>query len=213
VKLKLIEKPKLMLVEGDDDRQVLYEAAIYWGVYDDLHIHDCGGSSKISSTVTSLDGLTGWSMVKSLVIVRDAEEDPAEAIKDTTDALKVLKVPCPDNPFEFKSDGEIRVAYGIIPGTTTVGEEGTAVYKEGALEDILIEAIEPNAKVMDCVERFLECSTQTGLEFHAIKSKFYAYLSADKKLAGCTPKRLAQRSALNWGIKAFEPIKELLLGM
>jgi hypothetical protein len=131
-KANAIRQPKLLVVEGNHERDFFESWLITLGITN-IQFMPIGGKTLLRDNLAGLvkqkpflDG-----NVSSIVIVRDADDNPAGAFTSVRDAVQDIGLPVPSRSFEMISENDLLVAIAIVP----------AEDKLGALEELLIETV------------------------------------------------------------------------
>jgi len=87
--------------------------------------------------------------LQGLLVIADADENPAKSFKDVTDALDNAQFPKPTDPFQVQDINGFRSAVYLIPAQ---GETGT-------LEHLLLRATFLKSQGLEqCLAQFSECT-------------------------------------------------------
>lgn len=139
-----ILNPHLLIVEGEDDAS-FFKAFIRHLNISNIQVLPIGGKTKTRENLKALRAAPNFLEVVSLIIARDADENPKGAFQSVQDALRAVGFSAPVRPFEF-STGEPQVMVMILP------EEG----KTCALEDLCLCSVAEDA-ILYCVKQHFEC--------------------------------------------------------
>ena len=142
-----IEKPVQLLVEGKD--QLNFFEAIIRRVElgSKLQVQDFGGVRELRGFLLALVDTPKFDTVKSIGIVRDAEQDAAGARQSVNDSLRHVGLPSPGDA-GGRGDGPVVVQTLILPG------EGA---EAGMLETLLCRSV-ADELVNDCIADFFGCA-------------------------------------------------------
>lgn len=169
-----ISAPKLLLVEGNDD-QGFFQKLIEEISIDNIQVHSmCGKKSFRTSDLNSVIIAPNFKRtVKSLGIIRDANDDASAAFSGICTVLKNLSLPVPSQPMEI-INGNLKIGVLIIPPNTPKGE----------LEDLCLSLIKGCAE-MECIDNYFKCLKQklASREFpeNFSKAKIKAFLASRRK--------------------------------
>ena len=133
-----------LLVEGNDPRN-FFEAFIEHLALADIQIQNFGGVSELGGFLRAFVNSPGFSTVRRLGIVRDAETSAEGAFQSIQSALSNAALPVPDSPVEC-TGGSPAVAVLILPGDN----------RQGMLETLLCESIAATP-VEGCIDDFFNC--------------------------------------------------------
>jgi hypothetical protein len=197
-----ISGPNLLAVEGRDALAFFSRFRDSLGLRDTIQVIDFGSVSELRKRILGLPATSGFSAVKALGIIRDAEADPAAAFQSVRDALQRAKLPAPSAVGQMIVTRP-RVGIFILPdGTST-----------GSLETLLLRTVAGDP-AMPCIEDFFTCIQQrTGIrQANRDKARVHAFL-ASRDDPGL---RSGQAFAAGyWPPEhpAFEPVRDFLRGL
>ena len=116
--------------------------------------------------------MTGFSDVKVLAIIRDADNDANAAFKSISNILRKEGLKPATKVTQF-SDGIPKIGIFIMPGNSDAG----------MLEDLCLKTVENNP-AMDCVRPFGNCISELEESpNNIVKAKAQAFLAAMPELA------------------------------
>lgn len=137
-------KSKILLVEGNDPRN-FFEAFVRHLSIDNIQIQNFGGITQLRDFLEGLVGATGFRVVESIGIVRDAETSAESAFQSVQSSLKNAALPVPNRP-ERRTDASPAVTVLILPGNN----------QQGMLETLLCESFAGTPE-NDCIDAFFAC--------------------------------------------------------
>ena len=173
-----------------------------------IEIKDYGGNSELPTHLKTLKLLDGFDDVKSILIIRDAETDYKEALKDIKYALKENDFAVPSGSCEkvVSNDG-IAIGFLLFP---TCSKE----LKNGTLEDLCLKILsEDNVdKVKSVVDNYLDEMRKEGYtklkKYH--KSVLHSYLSAKDEYVTLKLGEAAKSGAFNFKSKELDSLLEFI---
>ena len=143
--LKAIERGIQLLVEGNDARN-FFGAFVKHLLYQDVQVQNFGGVNELRGFMEALTVAPDFRNVRSIGIVRDAENSAVGAFQSIRDSLEHAGLPVPRRPAEPAGEHpSVRVL--ILPG----GEDS------GMLETLLCKTFASTA-VDGCIDAFLQCT-------------------------------------------------------
>ena len=161
-----IEKPKQLLIEGNDQRN-FFEAFIEHLSPSDIQVQNYGGVGELRGFLLAFVNAPDYNSVKSVGIARDAEVSARAAFESVQGALGNAGLFVPAKVGERKV-GSPDVSVLILPGDD----------KPGMLETLICRTFE-GMKVNRCIDDFFECAE--GLPNVSIdkpdKARAFAYLT------------------------------------
>lgn len=194
-----ITRPKLLVVEGWNERAFYYELARHLGMGETLQVQTFEGNPALGAFLRQLPKVSGFrEMVQSLGVIRDAESDATAAWASVCRALGTAGLSVPAHPGEFTATRP-RVGAYIQPG------RGRA----GALEDLLMEAVAGD-QAFSCIEPFVKCAE--GLSVapkNSMKTRAQAFL-ASRKEAGLSIGKATQKGYWNLDHAAYDEVRAFL---
>ncbi len=202
-----IKSDRLLLVEGKDE-EAFFDKVFQHQDITGVQTRDAGGKDKFKSTFHYLSSTDGFSKVRSLGIVRDAERNPASsAFTSICSTLEKYSLPTPEaanTVIDGKNNQgrDIRIGVFIMPNNADTG----------MLEDLCLESarMEP---VFDCVDRYMECCLSKLPEDerprNLSKAKVQTYLAARKEITNSLGLG-ARKGYWDFDHVCFEGIKQFL---
>ncbi len=140
-----ILKPRLLVVEGQDEVQFFTAFVESLGRSEEIDIREVGGVGRFESALGGLKVMTGFSRVMSLGVVRDSDLDPKGALSSIQGAFSRHGFAVPEEAYDF-CEGSPRVGVALLPKADT----------PGMLEDLCLDTVEHDP-AMECVGHFFEC--------------------------------------------------------
>ena len=188
----------LLLVEGKDDEGFFQAFLKHLGLTN-IQVLPVAGKTKTRENLKALVASPGFSDIVTLIIARDADENPTGAFQSVQDSLKAVGLPAPARPFELFS-AEPQVMVMILP------EEG----KAGALEDLCLGSVKDDA-ILHCVEQHFECLKEQNVPSprNPAKAKVQVFLGS-KEQSGKSLGVAAQAGYWPMDSDAFAQIRKSL---
>jgi hypothetical protein len=191
-----VQLSKLLLVEGDTPMHFFEALLRHLGLHDQVEVRKFGGNTDLRGC---LDGLVATSEFKQLVrsvgVIRDAEDDARSAYQSASDALTAAGLTPTRTP-------PIRTAIFILPDGQNPGK----------IETLCVQSV-MNDLVYSCVEEFFACvqrqKGQLPAKFDQAKAYAQAFLSTQEDVQ-LFPGLAAYRRYWPWGSPVFDPLKQFL---
>jgi len=139
-----IVKPKILLVEGMDEFNLFNELLNELNLRD-IQVIEVGGKDKFAKDMPQLPVRTGFEIVTSIGIVRDADNNPQAAFQSIRGILHSMQYPEPNAPLET-AHGSPNITIMIVPD----------IDKTGMIEDICLNSVADD-NAMICVNQYFEC--------------------------------------------------------
>jgi len=157
-KLKAITEPRLLLVEGNDEVKLFSRLIEFSGLYG-FDVREVGGVTRFRPNLRVLSSFSGHENLRTLGVVRDADNDAGAAFQSVRDALWDAGLPVPDKPLETVGTNP-RVSVMILP----VGKDS------GMLEDVCLASVAEDP-ALECVEDYFKCLKDRFRELPANPAK------------------------------------------
>ena len=210
---KSITAENIILCEGKDDESILKHLTDK--IADNLtktqfQVMSYDGKDKLEKHMQEFHFMTGFKSVKSIVILRDSDQDMENAEKSITEALRRAGYAVPSKLCEIAIpkgyEKHPRTAYVLMPGITTV--------VSGCLEDLCLDILRnPNDVRMSIAQNAIneiEQSKELKLK-NPSKNKLYTYFSLTDNLYGCKIAEAVGRKAFDFESLKLEPLRKLLI--
>lgn len=171
LKPREITREKLLLVEGKDEVN-FFEALLEQSGIEGFEIIDVGGKRNFAKELKMLALLTGFEKVKTLIIVRDADDNADDAFASARSALHSIHFHTPNCQNELREYEGRKVGIYIMPGN----------FENGMLEDLCMSSV-ADQPVISCIESFFECIKQKGcIPKNLSKAKAHVFLASQSEL-------------------------------
>ncbi len=194
-----LTKPKLLIVEGDDDKDYFVCLAKHLKLNDDIEIVSLKGIDNLKSKLKAIiETAKGLDTLVSIGIICDADTNSQRAFGKITLALQDQRLPIPKEAMK-KSDGKPSIQIMLLPDN----------HHEGALEDLCLNSLDESSQ--ECIERYLTCMKKAKQykSKNEAKSKIYAYIAAQgnpRMTLGCS----AHENCWDFNHPAFSQIIQFL---
>ncbi len=188
------DHPSLILVEGIDDRSVAAGLIEHEGL-EGFQVHDMVGKDKWGVRIKALVRDPSFeSNVKTLGLVRDADDNPARAWTSSLNALNTAGLSLPREPIVIAA-GNPSIAVMIVPSHED----------KGAIEELCMRSFDPNR--IRCVGRYMECVNESREV--ATKAFVQAYLAGLNPL--CRDLGIAaKKGTLDFSHEAFNGLRRFV---
>ena len=140
-----IKSKKLLLVEGKDEESFFSCWLKQIGIEKEIQIIPCGGQEQFQNKIPVVKKAPGFNEVKSLVVIRDADDNANDAFKSVSNTLKKNKLNAPDKSGEFKKV-DPKIGIFILPDGIT----------SGMLESVCLSTVE-SKEILGCIDFFMDC--------------------------------------------------------
>ncbi len=196
-----IDKSHLLVVEGKDDA-LFFKALLMELNITDIEIWPIGGKDCFKRTLRSFVKLSGFEKIKSIGVIRDADDNPIDAFKSVKNALRENGLPAPES-YGCRSASTPVINILILPDGIT---------GKGMLESLCLRAIKDDPAML-CTDKYFECLLDHDIyqrEVDEDKARVHVYLASKNRsderlgesaLSGCWP----------FDNEAFDNVKQFLL--
>ncbi len=162
-----------LLVEGRDDLHLI-RALIKARSLPHVQVRPYNGADNFRRFLAGLVATPGFEALRSLGVLRDADQDAAAAFESIQDALRANGIEPPPKPGALEhreADGRtLRVGILVLP------EAGT-----GMLETVLCRTF-ADQSIAACIDEFMACAADAGeLHRESDKARAYAYLATRRR--------------------------------
>ena len=196
-----IERPRQLIVEGNDEVRVFLALCEYLGI-SGLQVQQYGGYPNLRRFLRTLTADPDFHVIESLAVVADADSNRAGRQQSIQGALSDAGLPMPSAPLEFATQNGINVAYLVVPHDA----DGTM------LEDVCLASVSDDA-AMKCVDEYFECLTREGAstprQVWMPKARVHAFL-ASRDDPALRIGEAADAEIWRFEDESFRPMRELL---
>jgi len=201
-----VQLPKLIIVEGNHERD-FFSAWLNHLHLADIQILPIGGKTRLAENLKPLVKQPKFNQVETLVIVRDADDNPVGAFQSVCSALLGVNLPVPVSPEQFIVQNNLKVAVVITPCNGRVG----------ALEEILLDTADADPLYPTAID-FISNATIHLDQILARpappphkqgKAKIHAFLATFEE-PDKDPGKAALAGVWNFDHPALSPIREIM---
>ena len=208
-----IAKPRLLLVEGNDDNQffrrlIERRRGVNEIQQTDIQIDRFAESAKLSAflanvIVPALERVQ--SPVRAVGIVRDADGSYSSAFQSVQGALRHANLPVPNAPLEnahgaLVGGDDVSIVAYIFPDNGSTGD----------LETLCLSAVREMA-AMPCVDGYFDCLRSIGhVPRQESKARLRAFLSANVDNPELRSGEAIAAGVIPWNSPAFDGVHQFL---
>lgn len=196
----LIERPKVILVEGRDDRRFLEALLQHLDLAAEFQVILAEGVSNLRAVLkAAVEGASGSHQVEALGLIRDADSDPHAAFQSLENSLQKVGLSVPPRPGE------------VVAGNPTVGVFiWPDCHSPGQLETLCLKAVSTEP-ALQCVDMYVKCleREQETLPQPIEKARLHAFLASRNK-PGLRLGEAAAKGYWPWSSPVFDPLKQFL---
>jgi len=150
----VINKKKIILVEGNDELYFFMRLLNYKGI-NDVFIEPFNGKDKLTTHIKSLIKRDGFDDVTSIIILRDSDESYKSSSDSVNYCLRINGLITADiKPFTINDQNNRKIGFGLFPG----------IEKNGTLEDLCLKIFNTNSNNV-MVKKYIE-------DFQAANGRF-----------------------------------------
>lgn len=212
-KIETLQKPHLIFCEGMDEKwfliRFLNSAALSGNPFfsSEIQVVNFGGNEELTQKLEVLRLSPGFSEVRSLLIVRDAEQDGEAAVREIRHSLQRAELPVPYGPGQWALGGP-RVGFLLFPTCDRTVARGT-------LEDLCLSLLEPTDRetMLEEIDAFLG-HLQGGYQRsfpHLHKARLHTYFSITDRFVGMKIGEAAAAMAFDWKDPRLHFFRDFLL--
>lgn len=194
-----LEQPCLLVGEGKDEER-FFQALLARLGRTDVQIESFGGKPNLESYLGGLRIRTGFSNLRCLGVVLDADEDPQAALQKIQGALKAVGLPAPGIASGI-SAGLLRTEALILPSGTD----------RGMLEDLCLAALSEDP-VLGCINAYFDCveKTRPPLPRQLSKARLKTWLASREPPDLNSLGIAAEKGWFDWNHAAFNPLRQFV---
>ena len=171
-----------------------------------IQVANFGGNQEFRKSLALLRNTDGFSDLRSLLVVRDAETDAQAALSQIQSALEKYSFAVPKTQGKW-TEGSPRTYFLLFPYLGRKLEAGT-------LEDLCLSILAEDGagNVMGRIDSFLDTLRQDGLRTfsHLHKTRLHTYFSATNDFVTRNIGLAAKAGAFNWSHPDLAPLKDCL---
>ena len=204
----------LILCEGKDDEtflaSYLRSDSFSQQNIDSIQVTQVHGVDNFRNTVRVLVNTDGFSRLRSILIIRDADNDIRSAQDNVKGVFANANLPVPQAECQWRDDGSIKTGFLLMPSCSERSQNG-------ALDDLCWEIISNKYgvsirnEVKDFIES-LESSTKRTFT-HKAKALIHTYFSATDRLIAASIGRAAEAGAFDWTSDKLQSLRDFLVSM
>lgn len=207
-------KRHLILCEGIEDEWFLkcYLDSYAFSDYDmsEIEVKQFRGINNIRNEMRVLPNVPGFSELRSILVVRDADDDIESAQDSVKDAFRLINLPIPQSEHEWFFKNTIKTGFLLMPSCSDKSQPG-------ALEDLCwkIMTNKHGESIHKEVVGFIESLRQSGKRIytHLNKAYIHTYFSATEGLISFNIGRAARAGAFDWSSPELDPLHSFLVSM
>ncbi len=196
-----IERPKQLLVEGNDQRN-FFEALIRTRSLPDIQIQNYGGGNELRVFLPAFVKAPDFNSISSLGIVRDAEDSAQNSFQSIQGSLGKVNLPVPSKAGE-RQNGNPDVSVLILPNESS----------PGMLETLLCRTF-LGSEVDHCIDDFFSCveaSPNVSIT-NRDKTRAFAFLTT-KPNPHHSVGVAAQQGVWDFDHEAFDEVRDFLIAL
>lgn len=197
-----IEKEKVLLVEGKDEEAFFSKLMEGLNLAAKIQVISIGGVDQMKSNLEVFRLAPGFEGIRSLGIVRDADNSLSSAVQSVRTLLENNDLPSPTSHNTFtQREGGIKVGIFVMPGTNIEGE---------MLEDLCLKTVE-NESHIPLIDQYFEKFNENNIDLpsNLAKAKVQVFLASQRRIV--TSLGLgAQRNYWNLDHTCLDDIKNFL---
>jgi hypothetical protein len=202
---KEIQKPHLILCEGADATYYIIELLETWGQtnseFEAFQALDFGGVKNLNRYLKTLSLRPNYEIVKSVTIIRDAEQDAQAATMSIVDSLRSNGFYCASRANAVSEGDFPKTGFVLFPTCNENPENGT-------LEDLCLRTL--SQKNADEVLGVVDSVAQNFKFKRPHKNRLHAYFSLTDEYVGLKIGEAAKACAFNFESPEIASLKNFL---
>ena len=210
-----IIKKYLILCEGKDTEQFVLsylnckELRIDKRFSSDIQTFDFGGITQLSDFIGNLRNMDGFESVNCMMVLRDAETNPENAVRMIVKALKEnhLSVPVEGNSWSEQDENGLATSYTLMPTCKQP-------YISGTLEDLCWDILkdEQVVELKNEAKEFVShiMKTYQSITSHEHKARLHIFFSINEKFVTMKIGEAVKAGAFDLKSERLIPLKNLI---
>lgn len=207
-------KDHLILCEGSDDELFLNcylgSAEFSSSVVNSIQVSQFCGKDNLRNMLKVFANAEGFLQLKSLLIIRDADDNIISARDSVKGAFESINLPAPSAEYEWNCTAKIKTGFLLMPSCSDNSQTG-------ALEDLCWKILteKHGAFIHEEVEQFLASLEHNKKRVYSHKNKalIHTYFSATDDLIAASIGRAARAGAFNWKSPELHALHEFIIKM
>jgi hypothetical protein len=193
-----LTQARIVIVEGRDEVRLVESVARQHGRAD-LQVLSFDGVDNLRGYLKAIPSISGFTGVRSIGIICDAEGDAQARFQSVTDSLAAAGLPVPPQPLG-EAPGPPRVVVLINPHGSSAG----------SLDDVCVQSVRTD-RAMPCVDAYLDCLVRVGIQGpqNRAKARAHAFI-ASRDRPDVSLGVALERGYFPLADPAFEPVRRLL---
>ena len=210
-----IIKQYIILCEGKDTEQFIISYLNSKNLKEDkrfstlIQTFDFGGITQLSDFIGNFQNMDGFENVNRVMVIRDAETNPDNAIMMIQKALKTNHLPIPKdgNCWSDIDDNCIRTSFTLMPTCKPP-------YSMGTLEDLCWDLLkdEQVVELKNEAKEFVSHIKQTynTIASHEHKARLHTYFSINEKFVTMKVGEAVRTGAFDLDSSRLKPLRKLI---
>lgn len=203
----------LVLCEGKDDSFFLSSFLKFCFKKEDLQtiqVTQTAGVNNIRKMVSICVNSEGFSHLRSLLVIRDADNDIQSARDSVNGAFSNAGLPVPQFEYLWANNGLIKTAFLLMP---TCSNESTTGTLDDLCWNILSDKHGPliQSEIHDFISSLK--ADQKRSYSHETKAHLHTYFSTTEGLISSGIGRAAEAGAFDWTSERLTPLHRFLISM
>jgi len=207
-------KEHLILCEGKDDEKFIscfLNSDVFSAVdVNIIQVQQVYGVDNLRLTVSVLTKSDGFSQLRSLLIIRDADNDIYSARQSVKGVFEKANLPIPPNEYQWNDNGKLKTGFLLMPLCSNESQTG-------ALDDLCWNILsgKHGSLIRDDVACFIDSLEQAGKRsfIHKSKALLHTYFSATEGLIASSIGRASDAGAFDWHSEKLNSLKDFLISM
>jgi len=203
---EIINKEKLVLVEGTDDFKFLSSLLSKMKI-NNIEIKKFEGVANLTNHIKAIKGIEGFDIVTSILIFRDSEESTESACKSVNNSLKKTELIKTDiEPFAMSHQNNRKIGFGLFPGI----DENGKIYEHGTLEDLCLRLFKEKSVTEEINAYIKDFQSKTEKFKRPYKNELHASFSFTDNFVGLKIGEAADAGCFDFDSPYLSPFLEMI---
>jgi hypothetical protein len=200
-----IQRDNLLLVEGTDAK-LFFMYLLKFHNIQNIDVHDYHGIKDLTSYIRTLQKIDNYNIVKSILVVRDAETSAASAVQSVNSSLKATGIIADDIPPFKIINNPIKTGLMLFPGI----DDANNLIESGTLEELCLKIFKEQ-NVITKTDAYIAKFQKDETEFvRPHKNKLHAALSFTDKYVGLKIGETAKAHGFDFDSPIIKPFLDII---
>ena len=205
-KIGIIDKKKIIIVEGNDEKYFMIQLLLNKRI-SDIQIIDSGGIEELAICIDALKGIEGFDGVTSILILRDSE-DSAQSEIDSVNYRLIEAGLIKKNiePFTISNQNGYNIGFGLFPGK----DEDGKLYDSGTLEHLCLRLFKEKSNNELIKSYTMDFQAKNKAFSHPHKNELHAIFSFTDNYVGLKIGDIAKKGGFDFDSLYLKPFLKMI---